>query len=107
MKLCPTGWHVPGDEEWTILENYLADKNPITALDVIPGGYRGDLATFSGVGESSVFWTSGKVSSDKAIYRAININKPEIIRGIYPVLWGASVRCIKNQNPVSQSNPSN
>ena len=22
-KLCPTGWHVPSDLEWTILENYL------------------------------------------------------------------------------------
>src|SRR5574344_1985932 len=22
-KLCPTGWHVPSDAEWTILENYL------------------------------------------------------------------------------------
>lgn len=107
MKLCPTGWHVPGDEEWTILENYLADKNPIAALDIIPGGFRGDLATFSSVGESSVFWTSDGVSTDKAIYRAININNPGITRGTYPVLWGASVRCIKDQNQVSQSNPSN
>jgi len=24
--LCPTGWHVPSDEEWTILENYLISK---------------------------------------------------------------------------------
>jgi hypothetical protein len=100
MKLCPTGWHVPSDEEWTTLENYLADKNPITALDVNPGGFRGDLATFSGVGENSVFWTSSKVSTDKAIYREISLNKPAIIRGIYPVLWGASVRCIKNTNLV-------
>ncbi len=22
-KLCPTGWHVPSDEEWTTMENYL------------------------------------------------------------------------------------
>jgi uncharacterized protein (TIGR02145 family) len=22
-KLCPTGWHVPGDGEWTTMENYL------------------------------------------------------------------------------------
>lgn len=25
-KLCPTGWHVPTDEEWEILENYLAEN---------------------------------------------------------------------------------
>ncbi len=25
-KLCPKGWHVPSDGEWTILENYLMTK---------------------------------------------------------------------------------
>ena len=25
-KLCPTGWHVPSDEEWTVLTNYLAEN---------------------------------------------------------------------------------
>ncbi len=25
-KLCPVGWHVPTDEEWIELENYLADN---------------------------------------------------------------------------------
>ena len=25
-KLCPTGWHVPTDEEWAELENYLANN---------------------------------------------------------------------------------
>lgn len=27
QKLCPEGWHVPSDEEWTELENYLIDNN--------------------------------------------------------------------------------
>ena len=26
-KLCPEGWHVPGDEEWTILTDYLGGKS--------------------------------------------------------------------------------
>jgi uncharacterized protein (TIGR02145 family) len=26
-KLCPTGWHVPTDAEWTTLENYLIDNS--------------------------------------------------------------------------------
>lgn len=25
-KLCPEGWHVPSDEEWTELRTYLGDK---------------------------------------------------------------------------------
>jgi uncharacterized protein (TIGR02145 family) len=25
-KLCPTGWHVPSDEEWTVLSTYLETK---------------------------------------------------------------------------------
>lgn len=24
--VCPTGWHLPSDEEWTVLENYLDDN---------------------------------------------------------------------------------
>jgi uncharacterized protein (TIGR02145 family) len=27
LKLCPAGWHVPSDPEWTTLENYLIANN--------------------------------------------------------------------------------
>lgn len=36
-KLCPTGWHVPTDDEWTELENYLANN-----------GYRYDVISIGG-----------------------------------------------------------
>jgi uncharacterized protein (TIGR02145 family) len=26
-KLCPTGWHVPTDAEWTVLSDYLGGAN--------------------------------------------------------------------------------
>jgi len=45
-KLCPTGWHVPGDEEWKQLEMSLgmsrasADTS-YTDFDVYGMGYRG------------------------------------------------------------------
>jgi hypothetical protein len=35
-------------------------------------------------------------SSDKADYRSLQINGIEIKRGISPVGWGASVRCVKD-----------
>jgi uncharacterized protein (TIGR02145 family) len=118
MKLCPSGWNVPGDDEWTILETYLGGsevaggkmkesgntfwEDPNTGatnesvFTSLPAGCRGDLATFINVGESSVFWSSGQVGSNKAIYRSLNSKSPEITRGTNPIEWGASVRCIKD-----------
>jgi uncharacterized protein (TIGR02145 family) len=38
-KLCPIGWHVPSDSEWTVLENYLGG-------DSIAGGKLKEKDTF-------------------------------------------------------------
>jgi len=58
-KLCPTGWHVPTDAEWTILTDYLANKGY---------GYQGtgsniakSMAATSGWNPSS---TLGNVGND-------------------------------------------
>ena len=43
--LCPTGWHVPSDGEWTILENHLGGSSVAggalksTAMQPTPGGW--------------------------------------------------------------------
>jgi uncharacterized protein (TIGR02145 family) len=39
-RLCPTGWHVPTDEEWKVLEMFLG----ITAEEADEMGYRGTTA---------------------------------------------------------------
>ena len=88
-KLCPTGWHVPGDSEWTVLINYLGgelvaggklkeegtvhwdDPNEgatnSSGFGAIPGGYRFYFdGTFSKNGSYRLWWTSTEVSSDCA-----------------------------------------
>ena len=40
--VCPDGWHVPSDNEWTILENYLADNG--YNYDATIGGGREKIA---------------------------------------------------------------
>jgi uncharacterized protein (TIGR02145 family) len=117
MKLCPSGWHVPSDDEWTILQTYLggslvagekmkvsentnADNNNTgneSGFTALPGGYRGEYGVYFNGGESSVFWTSNSVSDDKAIYHVTSTNSPEITWGNNPIRWGASVRCVRNQ----------
>ena len=116
MKLCPSGWHVPSDDEWTILQTYLGGSliagekmkvGEITSTDnsntgnesgftALPGGYRGEYGVYINGGESSVFWTSSSVSDSKAIYRVINTKGSDITWGTDPIGWGASVRCVKN-----------
>jgi uncharacterized protein (TIGR02145 family) len=96
MKLCPSGWHVPGDDEWTILDTYLGGRDIVSVLTWLLAGYRGDSATFLNIGEKSVFWTSTRSSSDKAIYRALDMNSLYFERGAYSIEWGASVRCVKD-----------
>ena len=41
-NLCPTGWHVPTDDEWTEMENYLADHG--YNYDGTIGGGRSKIA---------------------------------------------------------------
>ena len=117
MKLCPSGWHVPSDYEWTILQTYLggslvagekmkvsentkADNSNTgneSGFTALPGGYRGDYGVYINGGETSIFWTSNSAPENKAIYRAISTNSSEVIWGTNPVRWGASVRCVRNQ----------
>jgi uncharacterized protein (TIGR02145 family) len=47
-KLCPPGWHVPADEEWTTLENYLAYNGYNFDGSIGSNGYAKSLATDSG-----------------------------------------------------------
>ena len=51
-KLCPTGWHVPTDAEWTTLENYL-----------IANGYNWDGTTTGNKIAKSMASTSGWTTS--------------------------------------------
>jgi uncharacterized protein (TIGR02145 family) len=80
-KLCPTGWHVPTDAEWTVLTNYLGGdggklkevgtvhwNNSTGATDefgftALPGGRRLDSGAFSFIGDYGYWWsaTSGSI----------------------------------------------
>ncbi|MFN5842688.1 MAG: FISUMP domain-containing protein, partial [Bacteroidota bacterium] len=78
--LCPTGWHVPSDAEWTILENYLGSEagtklkasygwyeggngTNSSGFSGLPGGFRNDSnGTFYSVGVLGYWWSSTESS---------------------------------------------
>jgi uncharacterized protein (TIGR02145 family) len=59
-KLCPTGWHVPTNEEWSILLNYLSTNDY---------GYEGNGDNIAKSLAASINWqgsgTSGNVGNDE------------------------------------------
>lgn len=117
-RLCPEGWHVPTDADWTILETFLGGSNvagrktketgtlhwmnPNSGADNesgftgLPGGMRAKDGTFSGKGASGNYWSSTDASNLSAWYRTQDYQKDSLSRGIEKVTWGYSVRGIKD-----------
>ena len=118
-NLCPTGWHVPTDDDWTILNDYLGGeqsaggklketgtgnwKNPnagatnSTGFTALPGGGRWVIGRFDLLGRRGYWWSSsGKDDDPEAPIRMIGYDE-----GIFRKLQGLkgsgfSVRCVKD-----------
>ena len=119
-KLCPSGWHVPGEVEWDRLINYLGGENiaggklketgfrhwnsPNTGATnesyfrAFPGGNRlnGPDALYSNLREMGCWWTTAS-GEDWGGSRLIYYNSDHIQKSISPKNWGLSVRCVSNQ----------
>jgi uncharacterized protein (TIGR02145 family) len=115
-SLCPVGWHVPTDTEWTTLSDFLVStqgaKLKATSLNYwnspntgatnefgftgLPGGYRFE-GLFSEIRSVAFFWTSseGNTVADGRYRRLIN-NGTTFSRLSINKTVGASVRCLKN-----------
>lgn len=116
--LCPVGWHIPSDSEWTTLELFLgveyagirlkeagfthwlpyvssdgyANSTYFTAL---PGGHRNRLGTYEGMGYTGWWWSLTEYNS--IIYlREIDYQLWSIERFLADKNNGLSVRCIKD-----------
>jgi uncharacterized protein (TIGR02145 family) len=116
-NLCPTGWHVPTDAEWTILTDYLGGISTAgdklkengtthwispnsgatneTGFTALPGGLRQTWGPFDGIGGSTYFWSSSEnPNPGDAWYRRLRINFSGIDRDWLSRKYGYSVRCI-------------
>ena len=117
-KLCPAGWHVPSDTEWTTLINYLggfalaADKmkergnihwktenNDATnesGFTVLPAGEREyDGVFLNTLGYATYFWSSVASGTYNAWHIALFTHGPVTTNWVIRT-FGFSVRCLKN-----------
>ena len=106
-KLCPEGWHVPTDSEWSTLVAYLggadfkeAEKKGFAAK---PGGYRYGYYWGSGIycekGVNGYWWTSSECTGTHVWSRTISQETSKVYRSYFEFNNGFSVRCIKSNAP--------
>jgi len=113
-KICPTGWHVPTDTEWTTLTNYLGGltvastvmkKNDAlwmtntgtnaSGFSGLPGGYRAPTF-FSDIYDIAYYWSATEVSSTQVWVRYLASTTANVTRFSSTKKDGFSVRCLRD-----------
>lgn len=85
--ICPDGWSVPVDEQWTEEEKY--------EFKAIFGGFRNAAGPFDFLDERGFWWTTTP-SGDFAYARVMNKDEQEIRRIESSKSSGFSIRCVKD-----------
>jgi uncharacterized protein (TIGR02145 family) len=104
-KLCPDGWRIATDEDWTKLAEFLGGdsiagvKLNKSGFSVLPGGYRYGYYWGSGIfyekGINGYWWTSTRATNTHIWSRTINRENAKIYRSYFIGNNGFYVKCIK------------
>ena len=103
--ICPPGWHIPTEAEWTTLfNNFISNGfagNPLkvsgfSGFEALLAGARYEGMTWDFPGFATVFWSSTLSGMGKAWAHAMNSPDPSV--SYYPAFRSNafSVRCLKD-----------
>lgn len=117
-QVCPNGWHVPTNLDWSYLINYLggyqlaggkmkevgtlnwtspnAAATNTSLFSALPSGKRNSDATFTALNTGTSFWTSSEEDLFKAFYKSLGYNNGLIFESSASKKSGYSIRCIKD-----------
>ncbi len=117
-NLCPVGWHIPSDDEWTTLINYLGGQNIAggklketgtihwqnnnagvtneSGFSALPGGYRDYRGEYNDLGYGGFWWSADDEGKDILIGYMINSSNTNVNRINFNKLSGLSVRCLED-----------
>lgn len=117
-NVCPTGWHLPSDAEWTTLTTYLGgfkvaggklketgishwqgpntNATNETGFTALPGSYRGINGEFNHFGIYGGWWSSSEMNPYMAWTRYLTAVAKYTGTYAYGKSLGFSLRCIKD-----------
>lgn len=119
-NVCPDGWHLPTDAEWTQLTDFLGGENVAGGklkakgtqiwsdpnagatnefdFSALPAGYRADNGDFWEKEYNTYYWTSTicSICGNYAYYRSLKYNYEKVFRSYESKDNAFSVRCVKD-----------
>jgi len=118
IGLCPDGWHIPSNDEWTELTEYLgglevsggkmkstkseewsapnAGADNSSGFSAVGAGFRDKTGIYAGLHEVSYIWSSSEYSPIQGISRKLFYNFQSVSFAGNLKETGFSVRCIKD-----------
>ena len=116
--LCPAGWGVPTDDEWTTLTNSLGGESLAgskmkstgttywvyqsegtdnsSGFSALPGGYRSFNGSFYNIRRNAFFWSATEYGNGLAWNRYLTFSTGIVNRLNYSKSVVASVRCLRD-----------
>lgn len=120
-SICPAGWHIPAQQEWTSLINESGGiktagiqwkeasnlywrnssnvRNNKSGLTVLPAGSRDSKPSFANLGKYTFFWTSTPSPKMPDSFYNFNIGfmRDQVILESGDPAWSYSIRCVKDK----------
>ena len=117
LTACPPGWHLPSNDEWNVIANFLgggtiagsqmkesgtahwvapnADATNSSGFTALPAGYYYN-GIFNHLGTITFIWSSTEHSDSEAIDRFLTSGNPQLHYSDDTKTKGFSIRCIKD-----------
>jgi uncharacterized protein (TIGR02145 family) len=117
-NVCPTGWHVPTDAEYTLLTDYLGgapvaggkmkstgtqywsspntDATNESGFSGLPGGFRNGSVSFSSIGDYGTWWSTTEGDTSSVWTRGLIYYNGNVNRTNESKETGVSIRCLRD-----------
>lgn len=127
INACPEGWHLPTNDDWEELAEYISDQNggfvhrddywinvglylksasrwlangngnDEFGFSGLPAGFTGVNGVFYNIEKDGYWWSASELNSSYAWYRHLVFSTTSFFRGNYTKNLGYCVRCLKNK----------